>query len=155
MQLPIAPPPTPTWTRTREPFPQDTAATMPTAYHPTIRNPRLLLGASMAAYLVAQLFDVRLYHFWWRVTAGRHMWVRNNGSTLISQLVDTAIVNSIFLRFGLNLDWPAIGGVILASYLVKVVFAALDTPVIYLARHALEGFLRIEKDPRRREAPLA
>jgi uncharacterized integral membrane protein (TIGR00697 family) len=155
LQLAIALPPSPIWTLTREPFTLDTAAKMQTAFHATFSNPGILLGASMAAYLVAQLFDVRLYHFWWRVTAGRHMWVRNNGSTLISQLVDTAIVNSIFLRFGLNLDWPAIGGVILASYLVKVVFAALDTPVIYLARHALEGFLRIEKDPRRREAPLA
>ncbi len=50
------------------------------------------VGASMVAYLAAQFTDVRLFHFWKRLTAGRALWLRNNGSTLISQLVDTTAV---------------------------------------------------------------
>ena len=79
------------------------------AYEATFSAPGVLVLASMTAYLVAQLIDVRLYHFWWRVTGGKHLWLRNNGSTWISQLVDTIIVNSIFLRFGLDLEWKVIG----------------------------------------------
>ena len=74
------------------------AADLQMAFEATFYFPGLLLFSSMLAYLVAQLFDVRLYHFWWRLTEGRHMWLRNNGSTGISQLVDTIIVNGIFLR---------------------------------------------------------
>ena len=48
--------------------------------------------ASMIAYLAAQFCDVYLFHFWKRLTNGRHLWLRNNGSTLISQLVDTIAV---------------------------------------------------------------
>ncbi|MBO6514822.1 MAG: queuosine precursor transporter, partial [Phycisphaerales bacterium] len=46
--------------------------------------------ASMVAYLVAQLVDVQVFHFWKRLTKGKHLWLRNNGSTVVSQLVDTA-----------------------------------------------------------------
>jgi len=53
------------------------------------------VAASMVAYLLAQLCDVRLFHFWKRLTSGKHLWLRNNGSTMISQLVDTAAVISV------------------------------------------------------------
>jgi len=93
----------------------------------------LLLFGSMLAYLVAQLIDVRLYHFWKRVTRGRHLWLRNNGSTWISQLVDTAIVNSILFYIGFKMDlW--IGVQIMATiYVYKLILAAIDTPLIYLS----------------------
>ena len=109
----------------------------------------------MLAYLVAQLFDVRLYHFWWKVTGGGHMWIRNNGSTMISQLVDTIIVNGIFLHFGLNLPMSQIVEIIIAVYLCKVVLAWVDTPLIYLGRAGVERLLGIEHDPDRESAPLA
>jgi uncharacterized integral membrane protein (TIGR00697 family) len=47
------------------------------------------VGASMAAYLAAQFTDVRLFHFWKRFSGGKALWLRNNGSTLVSQLVNT------------------------------------------------------------------
>ena len=50
------------------------------------------IGASMVAYLSAQFIDVRLFHFWKRLTQGRALWLRNNGSTFVSQLVDTSAV---------------------------------------------------------------
>ena len=86
--------------------------------------------ASMVAYLVAQLVDVRLYHFWRKLTKGRHLWLRNNGSTMLSQLVDTTAVVTI-LFYGV---WSAqeIGWVILSSYVYKLLVAAVDTPLMYL-----------------------
>jgi len=131
------------------------AEAMQAAYASTFQNPRLLLFASMLAYLVAQLFDVRLYHFWWRKTGGRHMWVRNNGSTIISQLVDTIIVNGIFLRWGFGLDWATIAGIILWVYVCKVALALLDTPLIYLGRAGFCRLLGIPADTSTDSAPLA
>jgi len=94
-----------------------------------------LLFASMAAYLLAQMIDVQLFHFWKRVTRGRHLWLRNNGSTVVSQLVDSVVVNVVFLWrnpsvfTGTTRDLAAIVG---AVYAVKVVLALADTPLCYL-----------------------
>lgn len=94
--------------------------------------PGTLLFASMTAYMVAQLVDNRLFHMWRRITKGKHLWIRNNMSTALSQLVDTIIVNTIFLRLYWKLDWDAIAAIILASYTVKFLLALLDTPFCYL-----------------------
>ena len=133
----------------------ETGAAMDNAFHAVFAYPHILLFASMTAYLVAQLFDVRLYHFWWRVTKGKHLWVRNNGSTMISQLVDTIIVNGIFLRFGLGMEWSAVWAVIVAVYVCKMIMAWIDTPLIYLGVFATCRVLGIERDRAPRSAPLA
>lgn len=133
----------------------EAADEMQFAFDLTFYYPGLLLFASMLAYLVAQLFDVRLYHFWWRVTGGRWMFVRNNGSTVVSQLVDTIIVNGIFLHWGLKMDWPTVWSIIWAVYLCKVVLALADTPLIYLGRFVLQGYLRLDRDRTPGVAPLA
>jgi len=109
----------------------------------------------MLAYLVAQLFDVRLYHFWWRITGGGHMWIRNNGSTMISQLVDTIIVNGIFLRWGLDMEWGTIWEIILWVYVCKVMLAMIDTPFIYLGRSFLRHLFGLKTDTTPSSAPLA
>ena len=128
---------------------------MQAAYASTFQNPRLLLLASMLAYLVAQLFDVRLYHFWWKVTGGRHLWLRNNGSTIISQLVDTIIVNGIYLRWGLNLDWAVIAEIIFWVYVCKIALAFVDTPLIYLGCSKFRTFFGLPQDAAPESAPLA
>ncbi|MCB9897540.1 MAG: queuosine precursor transporter [Planctomycetes bacterium] len=109
-----------------------TAQAAQAAYAFTFDAPGVLLFASMLAYLVAQLVDNRLFHFWRGLTKGRHLWFRNNASTTISQLVDTAIVNGIFLRFYFEMEWPRILGIILAVYAVKFLLALADTPLCYL-----------------------
>jgi uncharacterized PurR-regulated membrane protein YhhQ (DUF165 family) len=68
--------------------------------------------------------------------------------------VDTIIVNSIFLRFGLGMAWGPIVGIIAANYVVKIVLAAIDTPLIYAARIGLEKWLGIAHDAARSRAPL-
>ncbi len=95
---------------------------------------RLLFG-SMAAYLLAQLIDVRLFHFWKKLTKGKHLWLRNNASTMISQFIDTFTVNTIFLYKNPTVftgDFGDLMGIILGVYILKVAIAALDTPLCYL-----------------------
>jgi len=94
--------------------------------------PGTLLFASMTAYLVAQLVDNRLFHFWRRLTAGRHLWFRNNMSTALSQFVDTLIVNGLFLSLYWEFEWPLIASIIINVYVVKFLLALLDTPLCYL-----------------------
>lgn len=117
------------------------AMAMQHAFHATFAAPGILLVASMAAYLVAQLLDVSLFHFWRRLTHGRHLWLRNNGSTFISQLVDTIIVNGIFLPVAFDMGFTATLQVIICVYIVKMMMALLDTPLIYLGVFACKRHL--------------
>jgi hypothetical protein len=94
-------------------------------------NGTLLVG-SMLAYACAQFTDNYLYHFWKRVTKGKHLWLRNNGSTWISQLIDTAVVNSILFYIGFGMDFWTGAGIMFTIYWHKLILAALDTPLVYL-----------------------
>jgi uncharacterized integral membrane protein (TIGR00697 family) len=113
---------------------------------------RFMIGnviASMIAYLVAQFVDVHVFHFWKRLTRGKHLWLRNNGSTTFSQLIDTISILSI-LYIADNLG-PEVDSVrrliqlIFASYLFKFFFALFDTPLFYLGVKLLKP--RIHEDP--------
>jgi len=104
--------------------------------------------SSMIAYLVAQSVDVRLFHFWKRLTKGKYLWLRNNGSTMFSQLVDsTAILSILYFTGNLGDNVVGIGALIiliLNSYWYKVFFAAFDTPFVYLA---VWFFKEYDEDP--------
>jgi len=108
--------------------------------------------ASMLAYLTAQFVDVHLFHFWKRLTKGKHLWLRNNGSTMVSQAVDTVAVILITYKVGglkemIDADTHVpslLITLILTGYAFKFVAAALDTPVIYLAVALLRNYLRID-----------
>jgi uncharacterized PurR-regulated membrane protein YhhQ (DUF165 family) len=103
--------------------------------------------ASMIAYLFAQFVDVWLFHFWKKLTAGRHLWLRNNGSTLISQLVDTVCVVSITFWGAILSGEMAVQQVLAligAGYTFKLIVALLDTIPFYVGVHYLSRFLRID-----------
>jgi uncharacterized integral membrane protein (TIGR00697 family) len=107
---------------------------------------RLLFG-SMAAYLLAQMIDVQLFHFWKRLTRGKHLWLRNNGSTIVSQFVDTFVVNTIFLYKNPTVFTGSFGdlmGIVLSVYLFKIVIAAADTPLCYLAVRTVERLTGVD-----------
>lgn len=87
--------------------------------------------ASMAAYLIAQLVDIQVFHFWRRLTDGKHLWLRNNGSTVFSQLVDTSLV--VTLLFYGTAQQSNIPQMILAGWSFKAIAALVDTPFFYLA----------------------
>ena len=100
--------------------------------------------ASMIAYLIAQSVDVRLYHFWKRLTKGKHLWLRNNASTTVSQLVDsTAIITILYLAGNLGDAIDSVGAVVILiinSYLFKFFFALFDTPLMYLGVRLLQNY---------------
>jgi uncharacterized integral membrane protein (TIGR00697 family) len=107
--------------------------------------------ASMIAYLAAQLCDVHLFHFWKRLTKGRHLWLRNNGSTLVSQMVDSFAVITItyYWANGLPIDetapiWPQLWVFILSAYVFKLSVALADTVPFYLGVSWLSRWLRID-----------
>lgn len=117
-------------------------------------TPGIVFG-SMVAYLTAQFVDVQIFHFWKRLTKGRHLWLRNNASTFVSQLVDTMMVISVTL-----VVWPRMfpdSGVqaidsfsqwremVLTGYVFKAVVAALDTPLFYVGARWLKSW--IDRDP--------
>jgi hypothetical protein len=107
--------------------------------------------ASMIAYMAAQFCDVFLFHFWKRLTRGRHLWLRNNGSTVISQFVDTFAVITIthFYARGLPIDneaalWPQLWLFIASGYVFKLIVALLDTLPFYLGVAWLSRYLEID-----------
>ncbi|MFW5863134.1 MAG: queuosine precursor transporter [Desulfohalobiaceae bacterium] len=100
-------------------------------------TPRIIL-ASLSAYLCSQLFDVQAFHFWKRLTKDRHLWLRNNLSTAMSQLLDSAIFISIAF-YGqmpiLTLIW--------GQWAVKLGIAILDTGIVYLLVWYLKPRIRV------------
>ncbi len=103
------------------------------------------LIASMGAYLGAQYLDIRMFHFWKRVTRGRHLWLRNNASTFVSQLVDTALVSVLLALFGApELTWERLPALIANGVVFKWMVAVADTPLIYLAVWFIRNRLGLE-----------
>ena len=100
--------------------------------------------ASMVAYLTAQLIDVRIFHFWKRLTKGKHLWLRNNASTMFSQLVDTSVILIILCSAGV-IEWERFYSLWIMGWLFKVLVALIDTPIIYGVIHLLKGKIDIAK----------
>ena len=108
--------------------------------------------ASMLAYLAAQFCDVYLFHFWKRLTKGKWLWLRNNGSTMISQLVDTIAVILITHYYANALPMPPEGRdvathlliFIATGYVFKFAIALLDTIPIYIAVAWLKRYLQFD-----------
>jgi uncharacterized PurR-regulated membrane protein YhhQ (DUF165 family) len=153
VQLAVALVPHPYWVPVEAPFYQDGwiahAGGPPRsalegyqhAFHSVFALNGILLVGSMLAYLCAQLTDNYLFHFWKRLTKGKHLWLRNNGSTMVSQAVDTLVVNSILFFIGFGMDYATGFSIMLTIYLYKVVFALLDTPFIYLGVYAVDRLI--------------
>lgn len=105
--------------------------------------------ASMMAYIAAQYCDVQLFHFWKRVTRGKYLWVRNNFSTLMSQMVDSVMVISVtfgaaFLRGEMTFHTLLV--LIGSNYLFKATVALLDTGPFYLGVHYLRKYLMLGRN---------
>lgn len=100
-------------------------------------TPRMML-ASLAVYAVAQVFDVWMYHVWWQWStrrfgdSRRFLWLRNNGSTLLSQLLNTVLFST--LAFWGTYSMDTLLHIIASSYVIFIVTSLADTPVVYLAR---------------------
>lgn len=100
-------------------------------------TPRVMV-ASIVVYAVCQRFDVWAYHKWWEFTerkcgdSKKYLWIRNNGSTLVSQMM-----NTILYTFGAFLgihDIKTLINIVISTYVIYIVTSLADTPVVYLAR---------------------
>ena len=100
--------------------------------------------ASMIAYLSAQFIDVRVFHFWKKLTKGKHLWLRNNGSTFVSQFVDTAAVLILLCSAG-AIEWSRFLPLLENGFLFKIIVALIDTPIIYGVIHLLKGKIEIAR----------
>lgn len=113
-------------------------------------TPRLMF-VGIAVYVIVQLFDVWLYHKWWAFTSNkfgdsrRFLWLRNNGSTLVSQLLN-AVLFTWGAFYGIHSTKSMIS-IAVSSYLIFVVTSIMDTPFVYLARYFYETHMKgaIEK----------
>lgn len=93
--------------------------------------PRVAL-ASVTAYLVSQMYDVWAFHAIREKTGDRHLWLRNNGSTLVSQFLDSLVFCTIAFMGVYPMD--VFGEILISTYIIKAIVAVLDTPFIYVAR---------------------
>ena len=104
----------------------------------------LAVLASMMAYLTAQFIDIRIYHFWKKLTRGNHLWLRNNFSTFSSQIVDTLTVLLLLCSFGI-ISWDNFLGLLISGVLFKILIAALDTPILYLIIYGFRTYFGLKK----------
>lgn len=107
-------------------------------YLKAFKNAWRVIAASMTAYLIAQLIDVRLFHFWKDLTKGKHLWLRNNGSTILSQFVDSALVVLVLFAGTQSVDWML--GTMRDLWVYKLMIALLDTPFFYAGTAMLRKF---------------
>ncbi len=114
---------------------------------------------SMVAYLTAQFVDVQIFHMLKRLTKGKALWLRNNGSTLISQLVDSLAVTLITYHFAPDTLKIMAGDtifhglliLILSNYMFKMVSALLDTGPFYLGVKFFSKYLQLDPNHGYRE----
>ena len=100
------------------------------AFVQTLGTTARITLASLTAYIVAQNHDVWAYHFLKKLTGGKHLWLRNNLSTALSQVIDSVIFISIAF-LGIAPVMP----MIISTVVIKFLVAALDTPFLYAVRY--------------------
>ena len=103
------------------------------------------VAASMFAFLIAQFVDIRIYHFWKKLTKGKHLWLRNNFSTVTSQFFDTSAVLILLCGFG-AIGWDKFYILLLNGFLFKVLVAVFDTPFLYLFVNLIKRNFGLEID---------
>ncbi len=104
-------------------------------YNQVFANSYRVVFSSMTAYLIAQFADLKLYHFWKKLTNGKHLWLRNNGSTIVSQLLDTTLVVAVL--FVGTMSVGEMTKLIKDGWMFKILFAFADTPLMYLAVYVI------------------
>ena len=111
-------------------------------------TPRVML-ASLFAYAICEMYDVWAYHAVWKWTQKKFgskkkcLWLRNNGSTLVSQLINVVVFN--LCAFAGVFPWHTIGEILIFGYGIFIVTSLMDTPFVYLARSIAERHTELQK----------
>ena len=109
------------------------------SFHTIFSNTPRIICASLGVYLISQLADVWLYHKWWEWCRKRFgdsrsgLWIRNNGSTMVSQLINTSLYT--FFAFYGTYEWSTLISIFASSYCIFLVTSLLDTPLVYICRN--------------------
>jgi len=107
----------------------------------------IAMAASLFTFLVCQLVDIQIFHFWKRKTKGKYLWLRNNFSTICSQLIDTFLILFLLMTFspekGLE-NWSDIWVLFINGFLFKILIALIDTPIIYICVFYLRNKFKLE-----------
>ncbi|MGM5468826.1 queuosine precursor transporter [Flavobacteriaceae bacterium LMO-SS05] len=103
----------------------------------------IAVTASMLAYLFAQFIDIQIYHFWKGLTKGKHLWLRNNGSTFSSQFIDTMTILVLLCTFEI-IAWDKFWGLLVSGILFKWLIALCDTPFMYLLVYLFRKRFRLK-----------
>jgi queuosine precursor transporter len=106
-----------------------------------------LFVASICAYLVGQFLDIQVFQFWKALTESKHLWLRATGSTILSQIVDTVIINVIFWKWTATKEWSWIFAKIGREYGIKLVVAILLTPAVYGVHSFVVGIMGLTPQP--------
>lgn len=118
-------------------------------YLAVFQNAWRVIAASMTAYLVAQFVDIRIFHFWKNLTRGKHLWLRNNASTVLSQFLDSLLV--VLVLFGGKMEFGAMWQIVLDLWLFKALIALFDTPLFYLGTALIERWLGVDPESQARQ----
>ncbi|PIZ94471.1 MAG: hypothetical protein COX81_03545 [Candidatus Magasanikbacteria bacterium CG_4_10_14_0_2_um_filter_37_12] len=106
--------------------------TLNTEYVAVFSSSLRMMVASLIAFFISQMHDVWAFEFWKTKTKGKYLWLRNNASTIVSQAIDTLLFMFIaFYHISEKFTTPFILQLCLSYWLFKVVFALLDTPLVY------------------------
>lgn len=107
---------------------------------------QLIIVGSITAFLVSQLIDVSIFHFFKRRTGERKIWLRSTGSTVISQLFDSFIVLGIAFWLPGIMDTKTFFFSAMTGYSVKLAIAVLMTPMIYLGHNIIEKYIAKDEE---------
>ena len=100
-----------------------------------------IIAGSLTAFLVGQLVDVTVFHFFKERTGNPKVWLRATGSTLVSQLIDSFIVLIIAFYFGAGWDLGLVLAIGTVNYIYKFFIAVLFTPLLYLIHYFIDLYL--------------
>ena len=138
------------WFAIKLPYAPFSPAT-PKSYETIVGSSGTIIAASLTAYLISQTHDVWAFHFWKKITRGKWLWLRNNASTMVSQLIDTVVFISLAFHVypaiigAPTLPWNVIGNIIIGQYIVKWLIALGDTPFVYLGTYLVNQYLSLPK----------
>jgi len=111
------------------------------AYSAIFRMGLGIIIGSLTAFLVSQLVDAYVFHYFRKLTGHKYLWLRSTGSTVVSQLIDSFVILIIAFYFLGNWSFGQVIKVGLVQYSYKIVLAIVLTPLIYLVHYAIDSYL--------------
>ncbi|KQB38010.1 putative integral membrane protein [Flavobacterium daejeonense] len=110
-------------------------------FHAVFGQSMWIIVGSITAFLISQLIDVSIFHFFKNRTGNKMIWLRSTGSTVISQLFDSFIVLGIAFWMTGKINTEQYIASAFTGYFVKLIIAILLTPLIYLGHSLIEKYI--------------